>query len=103
MRPVASKLLPPPDLEGWEAVGGEAEKIRLEATKKRKARVEVDVVLERECVVEGGEIRGRMEVRVTGGRRGEGLRVGGGKVRVLGFEGEAITHSVTAARSDSMT
>jgi hypothetical protein len=47
----------------------------------------VVVVLERECVVEGGEIRGRMDVRINGGRRGEGLRVGGGKVRVIGFEG----------------
>lgn len=90
MRPAASKLLPPPDLEGWQAAGGaETEEVRIEASKKRKARVEVDVVLERECVVEGGEIRGRMEVRVTGGRRGEGLRIGGGKVRVVGFEGES--------------
>ncbi|ORY22682.1 hypothetical protein BCR39DRAFT_591218 [Naematelia encephala] len=82
-----NKLLTPPELDGWQAAGGDsADKIRLEAAKKRKARVEVDVVLERECVVEGGEIRGRMEVRVTGGKRGEGLRVGGGKVRVIGFE-----------------
>ena len=87
MRPVASKLLPPPELEGWQAAGGDAKKVRLEASKKRKARVQVDVVLERECVVEGGDIRGRMEVRVTGGRKVDGLRVGGGKVRVVGFEG----------------
>lgn len=88
MRSAPSKLLPPPDLEGWQVAGGlETEKVRLEASKKRRARVEVGVVLERECVVEGGEIRGRMEVRVTGGKRGEGLRVGGGKVRVVGFEG----------------
>ncbi|WVR03657.1 hypothetical protein IAU60_000652 [Kwoniella sp. DSM 27419] len=82
------KLLPPPPTEidqtqtDWE----KSNKVRLEAAKKGKARVEVDVVLERECVVEGGEVRGRMEVRITGGKRGEGLRVGGGKIRVVGFE-----------------
>jgi hypothetical protein len=68
--------------------GGATDEVRLEAAKRKKARVEVDVVLERECVVEGGEVRGRLEVRVNGGKRGEGLRVAGGKVRVVGFEGE---------------
>ncbi|WVQ93727.1 hypothetical protein IAU59_000804 [Kwoniella sp. CBS 9459] len=83
-----NKLLPPPPTEAdnarseWE----KKNQVRLEASKKGKARVEVDVVLERECVVEGGEVRGRMEVRITGGKRGEGMRVGGGKVRVVGFE-----------------
>ncbi|KAK4688054.1 hypothetical protein P7C73_g2050, partial [Tremellales sp. Uapishka_1] len=77
-----TKLLPPP-LETGPSMG---DKVGLEASKKSKARVEVDVVLERECVVEGGEVRGRMEVRIRGGKRGEGLRVGGGKVRVVGFE-----------------
>lgn len=75
------KLLPAPS-----DVGGE--KVRLEASKKGRARVTVDVVAERECVVEGGEVRGRVEVRVGGGRGSAGLRVGGGKVRVVGFEGE---------------
>ncbi len=68
--------------------GEVSEKIRLEAAKKGKARVEVGVILERECLVEGGEVRGRLEVKVRGGKRGEGVRVGGGKVRVVGFEGE---------------
>ncbi|OCF45144.1 hypothetical protein I317_00946 [Kwoniella heveanensis CBS 569] len=83
-----NKILPPPPTEAddtrsdWE----KKNQVRLEASKKGKARVELDVVLERECVVEGGEVRGRMEVRITGGKRGEGLRVGGGKVRVVGFE-----------------
>lgn len=86
----ANKVLSPPVLNGWEQAGGQVpDKVRLEAAKKRKARVEVDVVLEREAVVEGGEIRGRMEVRVTGGKRSEGLRIGGGKIRVVGFEGES--------------
>lgn len=77
------KLLPPPCGRGEETT-----KVRLEASKKGRARVEVDVVVERECVVEGGEVRGRLEVRVSGGRGAEGLRVGSGKVRVVGFEGE---------------
>ncbi|ORX35336.1 hypothetical protein BD324DRAFT_682685 [Kockovaella imperatae] len=78
-----SKLLPPPD-NVWE--NDIPDGIRLEASKKRKARVEVDIVLERDCVVEGGEVRGRMEVRVHGSKRSEGLRVGAGKIRVVGFE-----------------
>ncbi|WWD16338.1 hypothetical protein CI109_100764 [Kwoniella shandongensis] len=81
------KLLPPPpDEQAYNEMWEKNKKVRLEASKKGKARVEVDVVLERECVVEGGEVRGRLEVRITGGKRGEGLRVGGGKVRVVGFE-----------------
>lgn len=91
----ASKLLSPPDLGGWEQAGGFVnEKVKLEAAKKRKARIEVDVVLEREAVVEGGEVRGRMEVRVTGGKRSEGLRIGGGKIRVVGFEGESYYRAI---------
>jgi hypothetical protein len=82
-----TRILPPPDLEAWTVAGGSSEEVRLEAAKKKKARVEVDVVLERECVVEGGEIRGRLEITVNGGKRGEGLRVAGGKARVVGFEG----------------
>ena len=84
------KLLAPPELQGWQDSGGPIDHVRVEAAKKRKARVEVDVVLERECVVEGGEVRGRMEIRVNGGKRSEGLRIGGGKVRVVGFEGESV-------------
>lgn len=98
-----NKLLTPPDLAGWQEAGGqsgqaEAEKVKLEAAKKRKARVEVDVVLERECVVEGGEVRGRMEVKITGGKRGEGVRVGGGKVRVLGFEGACSLYGLEGSQ-----
>ncbi|WWC66743.1 uncharacterized protein I206_100648 [Kwoniella pini CBS 10737] len=89
----SNKLLPPPPNEEEQnaSTWQKDNKVRLEASKKGKARVEVDVVLERECVVEGGEVRGRMEVRITGGKRGEGLRVGGGKVRVVGFEELSVT------------
>lgn len=85
-----TRVLPPPELEAWTMAGGATDEVRLEAAKRKKARVEVDVVLERECVVEGGEVRGRLEVRINGGKRGEGLRVAGGKVRVVGFEGKSI-------------
>lgn len=87
-----NKILPPPDLEAWTMAGGSSDEIRLEAAKKKKARVEVDVVLERECVVEGGEVRGRLEITVNGGKRGEGLRVASGKARVVGFEGMCLFH-----------
>lgn len=85
-----TRILPRPDQEAWTLAGGATDDVRLEAAKKKKARVEVDVVLERECVVEGGEVRGRLEIRVNGGKRGEGLRVAGGKVRIVGFEGELL-------------
>ena len=96
-----TRVLPPPDLEAWTMAGGATDEVRLEAAKRKKARVEVDVVLERECVVEGGEVRGRLEVRVTGGKRGEGLRVAGGKVRVVGFEGESFQDLHSPGQADS--
>lgn len=88
-RPSQSRLLPPPELTTWTQAGaGTPERVRIEAAKKRRAKVEVDVVLERECVVEGGELRGRMEITVNDGKN-DGLRIGGGKVRVIGFEGKS--------------
>lgn len=74
----ANALLPVPDAP--------KSKVRLEASKKSRARVELDVVIEREAVVEGGDLRGRFEVVVRGGKRGHGLRVGAGKIRVVGYE-----------------
>lgn len=82
-----NRVLPPPDVG---ALSGSTDEVRLEAAKRKKARVEVDVVLERECVVEGGDLRGRLEIIVNGGKRGEGLRIAGGKARVVGFEGELL-------------
>lgn len=76
------RLLPPPDTSKLK----KPEPVRLEASKKRRARVELDVVLERECAIEGGDLRGRLEVVVHGGKRSNALRVGHGKVRVIGFE-----------------
>ncbi|RSH86010.1 uncharacterized protein EHS24_004207 [Apiotrichum porosum] len=76
-----SRLLPAP-----EGDKKSKDKVRLEASKKSRARVELDVVIERECVVEGGELRGRLEIVVRGGKKNKDLRVGAGKIRVLGFE-----------------
>ncbi len=64
------------------------DKVKLEAGKGSKAKVEVDVVLENEEVVEGGEIRGRLEVRVRKAKKGEKVWIGNGKIRVVGYEGE---------------
>jgi hypothetical protein len=83
----ANAILPAPETP-------KKSEVRLEASKKSRARVELDVVIERECVVEGGELRGRLEVVVRGGKRGNGLRVGAGKLRVLGYE-EVIEGSKT--------
>lgn len=46
-------------------------------------------MLERDVMVEGGEVKGRMEVNVRDWNKKEGdVYVAGGKVRVVGFEGE---------------
>lgn len=47
------------------------------------------VMLERDVMVEGGEVKGRMEVKVREWNKKEGdVYVAGGKVRVVGFEGQ---------------
>lgn len=46
------------------------------------------VCLERDVLVEGGDVRGRMEVNVRDWNKKEGdVHVGFGKVRIVGFEG----------------
>jgi hypothetical protein len=57
----------------------------LEQAKSGKGRVEVDLTVDRGLVVEGGVLRGRMEVRVK--RDKEELWLSQPKVRVVGFEG----------------
>ncbi|GAA5863885.1 hypothetical protein JCM1840_005804 [Sporobolomyces johnsonii] len=57
-----------------------------------KARVELDLVLETPLVVEGGTLKGRLEVRVRKPKEKEGeVWVGRPKVRVVGFE-ELASH-----------
>ena len=72
------------------AVGLATSPVILEQAKTAsKPRVELDVVLESALVVEGGTLKGRMEVRVRKPRIGESeVWVGRPKVRVVGFEGE---------------
>lgn len=42
-------------------------------------------------MVEGGEVKGRMEIKVREWNKKEGdVYVSGGKVRVVGFEGESV-------------
>jgi hypothetical protein len=81
------KLLPQGELPIEERLA-KLDQVKLEAKKGRKARVEVDVILESDVMVEGGELRGRLEVRIRKSRRGESLWIGAGKVRVCGYEGE---------------
>lgn len=81
------KLLPQGELPIEERLA-KLDQVKLEAKKGRKARVEVDVILESDVMVEGGELRGRLEVRIRKSRRGESLWIGAGKVRVCGYEGD---------------
>lgn len=83
----SKRLLPQGELPIEEKLA-KLDQVKLEAKRGRRARVEVDVVLESETFVEGGELRGRLEVRIRRGRKGENLWIGGGKVRVCGYEGE---------------
>lgn len=60
----------------------------LEQSAKGKARVELDLTLAGTMVVEGGKLRGRMEVRVRKEKAGEGeVWLGAVKARIVGFEG----------------
>ncbi|KAL0579438.1 hypothetical protein V5O48_002544 [Marasmius crinis-equi] len=62
------------------------ENISLEQAKSR-ARVEIDLVLERYTCVQGGYLNGVVKVRVRGRSKGEGrVLVAGGKLRVIGVE-----------------
>lgn len=64
----------------------------LEQASKGKARVELDLVLASTLVVEGGNLKGRMEVRVRKEKDGEGeVWLGAVKARIVGFEGELVS------------
>ncbi|GAC93113.1 hypothetical protein PHSY_000675 [Pseudozyma hubeiensis SY62] len=70
---VAASVAPPP--------------AALEQGKANKARVEVDLVLESDLVVEGGTLQGRMQIRVRKGSDKEGgVFLAQPKIRVVGFE-----------------
>ncbi|KAI0375261.1 hypothetical protein BV20DRAFT_933553, partial [Pilatotrama ljubarskyi] len=70
--------------------------VSLEQAKPR-ARVEVDIVLENDCCIEGGYLRGAVKLRIRKCHRKEAhILIADGKVRVIGFEsipGETDRHS----------
>ena len=75
----------------------------LEQGVKGKARVELDLVLASELVVEGGALKGRMEVRVRKDKDGEGMVwLGAVKARIVGFEGEQFSSFVGLTLIDIM-
>lgn len=54
---------------------------------KSKTRVELDVILESETCVEGGYMKGYLQVKIRKGGKNDGpVYLGGGKIRVVGFE-----------------
>ncbi|KAH9846847.1 hypothetical protein C2E23DRAFT_543220 [Lenzites betulinus] len=60
------------------------------------ARVEVDIVLENDCCVEGGYLRGSVKLRVRKRRKEAHVLLADGKLRVIGFEsipGESNRHA----------
>lgn len=60
--------------------------VSLEQAKPR-ARVEVDIVLESDCCIEGGYMRGSIKIRVRKRQKKEApLLLAEGKVRIIGFE-----------------
>lgn len=83
------KLLPQGELPN---VG--ASVVALEAKKGNRARVEVDVVLESDMLVEGSEVRGRLDIHVRRSKKAEKIWIGAGKIRVCGYE----EHSSTSIR-----
>lgn len=64
----------------------------LEQSAKGKARVELDLTLAGTMVVEGGKLKGRMEIRVRKEKAGEGeVWLGAVKARIVGFEGKSTS------------
>ena len=82
-------LLPPPG-------GNSFEHVQMEQAKSR-ARVDIDVVLESNVLVQGGIARGHAVLHVRRQRKKEGpVLIFGGKIRIIGFEciyGAKISHS----------
>ncbi|KAK0552936.1 hypothetical protein OC846_001516 [Tilletia horrida] len=59
----------------------------LEQAKHGKARVEVDLVLETDLVVEGCSLKGRLQIKVRKPQEGEGtVMLAQPKIRIVGFE-----------------
>lgn len=75
----------------------------LEQGVKGKARVEIDLTLVSELIVEGGALRGKMEVKVRKDKDGEGVVwLGSVKARIVGFEGALESRIHNARRLNRM-
>ncbi|KZT30910.1 hypothetical protein NEOLEDRAFT_45328 [Neolentinus lepideus HHB14362 ss-1] len=76
-----AKILPP------HGSAGEMRRISLEQAKSR-ARVELDLVLSNNTCVQGGVLKGQVNLRIRKRLKKEaGLRLSDAKLRVVGFEG----------------
>ena len=65
-----------------------------QAKNSNKARVEVDLSLSSSVLVEGGAMKGRIELRIRKARDNEmDVWIGRPKIRVVGFEGQSLPHS----------
>lgn len=63
---------------------------------KSKARVEIDIELESETVVEGCFLRGKMQFTIRKATKRESpIWIGGGKLRIVGFEGASCSDAHT--------
>lgn len=76
-----------------------------QAKSSSQARVELDLMLETPLVVEGGWLRGKLEVRARHPRHREGeLWLGKPKLRVVGFEGSSMAFfTVSNVHSPSLS
>ena len=92
----------PPGAGGYQpGLKRKPSSVVLEQATKGKARVELDLILASSLVVEGGNLKGKMEVRVRKERDGEGeVWLGAVKARIVGFEGIWYTSDEEAIRSD---
>ncbi|KAL9932699.1 hypothetical protein V8E36_008398 [Tilletia maclaganii] len=75
----------PPTVGGGNALANRV--AVLEQAKSGRARVEVDLVLETDLAVEGGSLRGRVQIKVRKPQDGEGaVMLAQPKIRIVGFE-----------------
>lgn len=84
LRPGATVL--PHHVQAMDKATQPAHAVSLERAKSR-ARVEVDIVLESNCCIAGGYLRGHVKVRVQKRQKKEApVLLADGRVRVIGFE-----------------
>ncbi|PIL31698.1 hypothetical protein GSI_06401 [Ganoderma sinense ZZ0214-1] len=90
LRPGATVL--PHHAQTVDKAAQAAHVVSLERAKSR-ARVEVDIVLESDCCIAGGYLRGHVKLHVRKRQKKEApVLLADGRVRVIGFESIAGTH-----------